>query len=196
MDKTATLKPIQETPMTDIEKARKLFSEAGLAFPPIPQNLAVKLRERERWVFSTRPIHESPYDLAYYVREVQEKQTPDYALLSHSGHGENSYAIQYYLVHGSLRMFLHLCWGGTRMDNVKEAAKIRDCFSKTDKIVQLLQGVESFQTGEHLTVVASDFYGGCWFPPRAIPREEEAVHKADMRHVSPLEMLTEVLDWL
>jgi hypothetical protein len=32
--------------MTDIEKARQLFRDAGLAFPTIPEELAAQLREQ------------------------------------------------------------------------------------------------------------------------------------------------------
>jgi hypothetical protein len=44
--------PEEATPMSDIEKARRLFRDAGLAFPAIPEELAAQLRERDRWLFS------------------------------------------------------------------------------------------------------------------------------------------------
>lgn len=44
------------TLMTDVEKARLLFRDAGLAFPAIPVELAAQLKQRGRWVFSTRPL--------------------------------------------------------------------------------------------------------------------------------------------
>jgi len=53
--------------MTDIEKASQLFQDAGLAFPTIPEALAAQLKEQDRWLFSTRPVDISPYDLQYYV---------------------------------------------------------------------------------------------------------------------------------
>jgi hypothetical protein len=31
--------------MTDIEKARKLFHDSGLAFPTVPEELAVRVKE-------------------------------------------------------------------------------------------------------------------------------------------------------
>jgi hypothetical protein len=114
--------------MTDIEKAEQLFRDAGLGFPAIPEELAGQLTERGRWLFSTRPIDTSPYNLRHYVDEVDRTQVKDYALLCHSGHGINSYAIQYYLVQRSLCMFLHLAWGGVYMDAKASAAQIRDCF--------------------------------------------------------------------
>lgn len=92
--------------MFDIEKARHLFQDPGLTFPNIPEELAARLKERSEWVFSTRKIVMSPYNLQHYPTESEEAQVEDYLVLAHSGQGVNSYAIQYYLVQGSLRMFL------------------------------------------------------------------------------------------
>ena len=114
--------------MTDINKARDLFRSAGLAFPTLPDELAVKLQERDQWVFSTRPIRIWPYELDRYVNQSQRRQIRDYALLSHSGHGINSYAIQYYLVLGRLRMFLHLGWGGVDEDPRKRRRRFAPVF--------------------------------------------------------------------
>jgi hypothetical protein len=81
--------------MTDIEKARQLFRDSGLAFPTIPEELAAKLKELGAWLFSTRPIKTSPYNLEDYVHEDERTQGKDYAVLSHSGHGVNSYLMQF-----------------------------------------------------------------------------------------------------
>jgi hypothetical protein len=118
--------------MTDIKKARQLFRDAGLAFPTIPREIAARLKEQGEWLFATRKIETSPYILQHFVSEVDETPVEDYAVLSHSGYGINSYAIQYYLVRGSLRMFLHLGWGGVYMDEKAAAANIRNCFSLAD----------------------------------------------------------------
>jgi hypothetical protein len=181
--------------MTDFNKAMELFSDAGLAFPTLPEELAVKLKERDRWVFSTRPIRMWPYELDRYVHQSQRRRIRDYALLSHSGYGINSYAIQYYLVYGHLRMFLHLGWGGV-YDNGKEPAKIRACFLKADEVVQaMVHGAAGFHTGERLTVVGSDFYGSYWIPPG--PGRQRIEIGRDRPSVeSPLAALTEVLHWL
>ena len=177
-------------PMTDIEKARQLFRDAGLAFPTIPGEIAARLKEQGEWLFATREIKMSPYNLQHYVAEVDETRVEDYAVLSHSGHGINSYALQYYLVRGSLRMFLHLGWGGVYMDDKAAKANIRNCFSLADQIVPAAQGMGQLEAGEHLTVVGSDFYGSYWLPPGKTRREK------DMGHKDPLEVLTEVFHWL
>ena len=177
-------------PMTDIEKARRLFRDAGLAFPTIPEKLAAQLKERGRWLFSTRPIEMSPYNLRHYVHEVEGSQVNDYAVLSHSGHGVNSYAIQYYLVQSALHLFLHLGWGGVYRDATAAAATIRNCFSIADQVVAAARNVGRLQAGERLTVVSSDFYGSYWLPPGESRRGKDVGRKG------PLEVLTEALDWL
>jgi hypothetical protein len=143
-------------PLTDIENARHLFREAGLAFPTIPADLAARLKERDTWLFSTRDVDVSPYLLQHYIKEADEAAGEDYAILSHSGHGVNSYALQYYLVYGALRMFLHLGWGGAYMDATADAAKIGKCFLLADEIIAAGQNSEKFRAAGRLTIVCSD----------------------------------------
>ena len=173
-----------------VEKARRVFQEAGLAFPMIPDVLAVRLEEKGDWLFSTRKIDMSPYSLQHYVHEVDEVQREDYALLSHTGHGVNSYALQYYLVHDSLRIFLHLGWGGVYMNAQAAAAQIRECFSLVDEIVLAAKAVGRVATGDRLTIVASDLYGSYWSPSGEAPREKALDEKR------PAAVLTEALHWL
>ena len=176
--------------MTDFEKARHLFREAGLDFPTIPEVLAARLKEQGKWLFSTRLLQMSPYNLRHYVQEVDERHVEDYAVLCHSGHGVNSYAIQYYLVYGPLRMFLFLGWGGVYMDADAAASKIRECFSLADEIVQAVMTVKEPKAGERVTIVGSDFYGSYWF------LSGQSRQKKRLGLKSPAEILTEVLHWL
>lgn len=176
--------------MTGIERAKRLLHKAGLAFPTIPEELAAQLKELARWFFSTRTDDNCPYRLQDYVREVEETQVEDYALLCHTGHGVNSYALHYYLVRGPLCMFLQLGWGGVYMDAEADAATIRDCFSMADRIVWAAQSAGRLQAGERLTVVGSDLCGSYWLRPGET-RQREA--EGDER---PLDVLTHALEWL
>jgi hypothetical protein len=92
-------------------------------------------------------------------------------------------------------MFLHLGWGGVYMDNEEAAATIRDCFSTADQVVRAAQSVGSFQPGEHLTIVGSDFYGSYWLPPGESRRGKDAGPK-DSLDDKPLAVLTGALNWL
>ena len=176
--------------MTDIKEARHLFREAGLAFPTIPEELAARLKEQGKWLFSTREIKMWPYNLEEYIYEVDGTHVVDYVVLSHSGHGANSYALQYYLVHGTLEMFLHLAWAGLYSNVKKDAAAIRDCFSLTDEIVPAAQTAEKLQAGARLRIVGCHFYGSYWSAPgkkgpKGVPNRKD-----------PAEVLTEALHWL
>lgn len=173
--------------MSDIEKARKLFGDAGLSFPMIPDRFAGGLREHGRWLFSTRELKMSPYNLQYYVDESEGPA--EYVIIGQSGHGVNSYAIQYYHVSGPLRLFLHLGWGGVYMDAGTAASKVRECFSLADNIVyEVTNGW--LHDINHLLIVASDFYGSYW----AVSGEN---HQPENLYPNdPAQVLSEALHWL
>ena len=141
------MKPKRQS-TSGFENAKKLFLQAGLAFPKLPDELAGQLEKRQEWLYSTRNIAISPYDLQHYVREATRGPVDNYVILSHSGHGVNSYAIQYYLVWNGLRMFLFLGWGGVYMDSKADAAKIRHCFALADKIASEVQKTEKYSVGQ------------------------------------------------
>lgn len=173
--------------MSVFEKVRHLFQEAGLAIPNVPEQLAAGLKEQGKWLFSTRALNMSPYNLDHYV---EERDQAPYVVLAHSGHGANSYAIQYYLVSGPLRLFLHLGWGGVYDDAEADASKIRECFSLADKIVPAALTSGKLAPGERLTIVGSDSYGSYWTVPGQRRKKER------MGNRGPSEVLTEVLHWL
>jgi len=176
--------------MSDIEKAKQLFANSGLAFPTIPVELAVKLKEQGPWLFSTCALKMSPYNLHHYVHELDAASDEEYAVLCHSGHGANSYAIQFYLVYGPLRSFLHLGWGGVYMDADAAASGIGKCFSLADEILSAVMTVGKLGACEPLTIVGSDFYGSYWSAPGQSRQEESTVAQ------SPAEVLAQALDWL
>jgi hypothetical protein len=177
--------------VSDLETARELFQKAGLAFPTIPDVLAERLKNQGEWLFSTRVEKMWPYILQEYVDEAEKGHTDDYALLAHSGYGANSYAIQYYLVFGSLHMFLHLGWGGVYGDTKADEAKIRDCFLLADEIAKVVQITNRIRTGESITIVVSDFYGSYWTVPGQSNQKET---RSDT--IGLLAIFNAVLDWL
>ena len=173
--------------MTDHEKARQLFQTAGLAFPEIPKELAVGLKERGNWLFSTREIEISPCDLDYYVEDCWDYSFEDCAILCHCGHGQNSSAIHYYLVHGNLRLFLQLAWGGVNMDAQRAAADIGWCFGLADEIDWTMNAVQRPKWGPPLIIVGSDFRWSYWSAPcKAIDEETKSAGQ----------VLAEALQWV
>lgn len=176
--------------MTDIEKAKKLFKDIGISLPTIPPSLATQMKELGEWVFATRKIEFSSYMLDAYVSESNRTDINDYAIISHTGHGTNSYAIQYYLVHGCLRIFLHLGWGGLYMDTDAEIAKVNKCFFLADKIILGVMTADHFRSNECLTIVGSDFYGSYW-STQGQNSQKKILHAKD-----PITVLNEVLIWI
>ncbi|OOY51420.1 hypothetical protein [Solemya velum gill symbiont] len=143
------------------KSARSLFKSAGLPFPTIPEPLAAKLEHRDKWLFSTRKIEVPPYFLQQYAEEFESGQVTDYVILSHDGHGINSYAIQYYLVQQGLGLFLHLKWGGVYTNNEKAVADISAAFDVADRIVAWIESMRD-DLKHPVQIVASDFYGCYW----------------------------------
>jgi len=186
---------------TDIEKAKAYFCELGFDIPAIPEKFAIRLKERapplgldeSARLFSTRKIEKIPYWLDHYVKEADEKLVEDYLVLSHSGHGINSYAVQYYIVDGAFRMFVHLGWGGAYHDMAKDEARIHECFPLADQIITAAQSfVKTLNAGELLTVVATDWgwpWGSYWLRPGETKSRQPS-------RVAPAVVLAEVLHWL
>lgn len=158
----------------DAGKLPLLLRKAGLAIPAMPGKLLADPEERGPWSFSTRTLRVSPYNLGYYIQEARARNIRDYAVIAHSGHGVNSYAFQYYLVYGAVRVFLHLRWGGVYMDNDAAATS---------------SGVR-FGDGKWLTVVGSDFSESYWLRPG------QSCTAEDDDSESPSEVLTAASNWL
>jgi hypothetical protein len=174
--------------MKDLAKAKALFRKAGLPFPYLPKKLASSLQEQGNWLYSTRPINEDPYFLGHYIEEIGKSELGDYALLAHSGYGANSYAIQYYLTSGPLRLFLFLGWGGVYMDNEETITNITICFNLAEEIIKAAQ--EKLRLEFPLTIIVSDFYGTYW-------SHDENDGKITLSHSkAPQEILGEALAWL
>ncbi len=120
------------TIMTDIETARHLFLNEGLAFPTIPIDPHwAEVRSMMSGSIPLQPIDKWPYLLHDYLHEVEGSHVDNYAVLCHAGHGVNSHAIHYYLVHGALHMFLQLCLGwylyGPRCDRTGNWKVLSNC---------------------------------------------------------------------
>ena len=180
---------------TGIDKAKHLFREAKLAFPAIPVELAKQLKEQGPWVYSTRLIEMSPYNLQAYVHEAERTQVGDYVVLAHSGHGANSYAIQYYVIRGILRMFLHLGWGGAYSDAEADAARISVCFSLADRVIEAADRAGTLQAGEHVTIVASNYYGSYCSVPWESPQAKDFGFKGSF-DLKPEEAMNKARRWL
>lgn len=126
----------EEHEPTPLEELWWLFKDAGLPFPPLPRGLADRLQEVEPWVFATRPIVTSPWDVDDYLEEAVAGSPPDYVLVAHTGYGVNSWAIHYFLVQGGLGIFLQIPWGGAYTDNDAAVARLRERFAAAADLIE------------------------------------------------------------
>jgi hypothetical protein len=143
--------------------AKELFAKEGLPFPPIPEDLAPHVVELGPWVYGTRAVP-NLYRFEFFVTEVEKEGVPDYVVFGHAGHGFNSWAIHYYLVHGSLALLLQLAYGGAMMDNREKAQDMARVFAATGDLIRAVDDAtgNGRQLPGRLTVAASDFYGSRW----------------------------------
>lgn len=180
----------------EVTKAKSLLSNVGLDFPPLPPDLEPTFKQRDDWSFSTKPIAISPYCFDEYVRKGSMSRAQDSMLLSHTGHGANSYAWHYYLVSGQLRLFLQLGWRGAYMDQGETTRTVNECFVLASQILTNVQ--EKRDTGrlrsEHpLIIVGSEFYGSYWIPPGG---KRQRNSRTEQPCVKPSVVLAEALRWL
>lgn len=155
-----------------LNKARKLFEAEGLIFLYIQDDLTNKLKEVDYWVFATRDVEDSPYGIEAYIDEADSEEVGEYAIIAHSGHGWNSYALQYYLIYDKLEMFLHLAWGGVYMDHELTTKHANKCFMKASRIIELVQQSDKIPDFLRLRVIVSDYYGSDWYFVSSIDPEE------------------------
>jgi hypothetical protein len=171
----------------DVNDARKRFAESGLVFPEIPEDLAGRLKEQDDWVYGTRAVEEPAYEFEYYMNELDDDSVQDYAILSHEGHGMNSYALQYYLSKGPLHMLLQLSWGGVYMEEPATTERVNRCFTLANEIMRQTLDELKLADGDIMTILCSTLAGWTWFATRGeIEYESEGLD-------SPEECLEEAL---
>jgi hypothetical protein len=130
--------------------------------PPIPSALAPTFQQRGSWCFSSRRLPLSPYAFDEYVAQAQRPRARDYVVLAHAGHGANSYAFHYYLVHGSLRLFLQLAWGGVYMDQESSTATVNTGFRLAAQLVAAADRARltgRLRRADRVSLAGSELYG-------------------------------------
>jgi len=100
-----------------LAEASEMFTRMGLPIPPIPNSFKSQLSACGDFCFSTRPIDPVlMYMFDKYLSEALTGNAGDYLAFSHSGHGANSYALNYHIVHGPLVLMVQAGFGGIYMD--------------------------------------------------------------------------------
>jgi len=145
-----------------IEQARRLFNEAGLLAPPVPDSLAGTFQERGPWTFASRDLgRHSLYAFRRFVNEGLNANCPEYIAVGHAGHGINSYAMHYFLVYGPVALFLQIPYGGAYMDPAEAVADVNERFGQCARLIEVIDPRRVDPSARHrrLFVVDIGFLG-------------------------------------
>jgi hypothetical protein len=183
-----------------VEEARVLFQEAKLELPPIPESLAPDFVRRRDWCFASCPMPQSPYNFFGWVTAAVKGSPEDFVLLSHDGHGINSYALHFYLVLHPLMLFLQVAWGGAYMDKEETTAEVNRCFRLCHEIVSAVGPAvdEGAAIGgrDSILITASNLTCSCTYPPLSLKMTGSLSARISMSDCSPEFALRETLKWI
>lgn len=174
-----------------MRKAARTLKKAGIRLPVIPAHLAPHLMELRDWTWSTRSLHAWPYTIRPFVQESFRSPWGDYALVSHDGHGVNSWALCYYTVVGRLRMFLQLAWGGAFEDAQHNRSEIREVFDLADELLNATTETVTDVARPTLLVVCQYPGGSAW-----MANPDPAEFKKRFTSATPQQTLRAALSWL
>ena len=166
-----------------LKEMKKLLAEAGLAMPPIPDELQIHLFRVRRWCYATRDI--DPLDMyrfdRYLIEALTEKPEPYFAF-SHAGHGINSYAITCQIVTKGLSLFVQVPWGGGYMNNKRQQESIRNMFAKCAELLERVPEEPERQLIVAVSELRSQFsHCGWWLPAQDEKRAQDWLRSEDIR---------------
>jgi len=144
--------------LTAVGDLEQLFTEAGLAVPPVPAPLAESLELRDEWLFATRDVDRmDTYFLMPYIEEALASTVDDYVAITHGGHGINSWSLNYLLVRSPLVVMTQVGWGGGYMDEARQTTRWAEEMSEVSALLDAMNGVSEGDLGGRLVVAYSDF---------------------------------------
>lgn len=142
------------------------FVDAGLAPPPVPDNLRSSVRQLRAWCWATRDIDPmAMYLFRDYADEFLAGGADQYFAVCHAGHGVNSYAISLHAVVGRLGVFTQTAWGGVYMDNEAQATLLERQFARVSELFDLIPAESRTHMEDGLLVLQSEFRGMAYCGP-------------------------------
>jgi hypothetical protein len=124
----------------------------------VPREFLEAMRVLEPGLFGTVTDAPWPWDLPAWLEGVRAGTIGDGVVFGHAGHGVNSWAMHYYLVHGPLALLVQLLWGGAYTDHAAAAARIGLAFEACARLI-LADGLQRLPPRPRLVVVESDLHG-------------------------------------
>jgi hypothetical protein len=111
--------PTAPTSNRALGEASRLYRQAGLSLPPVPRELAGRLREYAEWEYGTEFADLT--DQNGFLIAARDPETPTQVGFGHVGHGITSWWLCYRLIGESCAVYFRQSYGGAYDDH--EAAQ-------------------------------------------------------------------------
>ena len=150
------------THLNGMDAAKAFFKEERLLMPVIPETLQPDIKELGAGVFGTEWAKGKPlYDIYPFVQETMRDPHAQFLVFGQAGHGVNSWAMHYYLVHGPIALFIQLPYGGVYMSREASVGAITGAWGL---LKDLLKAVDEMEVNaeERLYIVESMLSGCRW----------------------------------
>ena len=167
-----------------------------LRSPQIPQEFQIRVRGFSNFFIGTQPF---PDPMADYLQQEEsvfgfsrlgilsylKQSIPDQLVISHAGHGINSYSLNFRFAKGRLAIAAQVGWGGVYMDQDSQAKSWNSMVAWLDKVTALEQvPFQGDYKNRDFLIVYSDFRndltveerrGDDWFVHSEISDPEELI---------------------
>jgi len=155
------------------EEIKALFIKNGLILPPIPIKLLNKFTKIDEWWYSTILDESSdynPYNFGQYVERLTKSIPSNFVLIAHSGHGVNSYALQYCLVLRPLIVHIQIAYGGIYGNRDEEKAYANKCFALCNDLLDEFDPRPNSYDWKAIPIIGNNFdINYVTYPPFSLP---------------------------
>lgn len=151
-----------------------VLAQAGIACPPFPDTAVVNYYGPWSWGSTClNPFIQYMFDIELVAKRLAD-HGPAY-LLSHAGHGVNSYGLNLLTTSGPVAAFVQHGYGGAYADPVSDLVEINSTYAR---LHVLLETVGEVDEPLRWLMVYSQFRGSCGIIDLAKVREGDTVEDA------------------
>lgn len=123
-----------------LDDAKAVFTTAGLPMPWVPEPFHDTFERRGEWSYASGETPASPSGLLGSAHDAVTGNGNDFMVLTHDGHGTNSWAIQYWVMDGPIALFIRRSWGGVYGNREEQAREITAAFAAADSLLREFSG--------------------------------------------------------
>ena len=119
---------------------QNLWSENRLLLPKVPASLESELSQLDYNHVSTLSDHDPMQDYLFYPSlDYLRGNVPDHYIISHAGHGINSYSLNFRYAFGNLAVLIQVGYGGGYSDTKQDALVWNESISQVNLALTQLE---------------------------------------------------------